>query len=284
MFRVDLEASHATHWRRIDGTQREVIPLFELGSRASEQLDNHGELESLNAVIGEHDDPRVDLGGCFVHGGSIVSNIVFYANRRLDLIGLRCCCHFFFWKEATVSTTKHRLPARSGFWQVVSAFLCLCVAQFTSLNAGPIVLRDASGGERPGVRDGEFAQHMDEAVALLREQLFAIPSCGAYFERLGVDLDAWLSPNLPPYVVPRKLSIVPRRSISPVCGGAQGRPPFEFLFVDKGCFRGREICELASLLLHELGHLARRDTRDNEPPEFFVVCRLSACIDPARYN
>lgn len=129
-----------------------------------------------------------------------------------------------------------------------------------------------------------LSRQLDEAVQLLRDELFQVPACGAYFRRLGVDLGEWLSPDTPPFVVPRRLDRFPRRTASRVCGGSQGRPPFELLFVDEGCFRGRDLCALASLLLHEMGHLARQDTRDNEPAELFLVCRLSSCVDPARFH
>lgn len=150
--------------------------------------------------------------------------------------------------------------------------------------AGPLALRDSAGSVRPSGRDVRFAQHFDEAVDLLREHVRVAPACRAYFKRHGVDLNRWLTPGSPPYVVSRKLHFSSRRSVAPVCGGAQGRPPFELLFVDTGCFRKQKICDLASLLLHEMGHLARRDTRDNEPPDFFAACHLNVCIDPSRYD
>ncbi len=147
-----------------------------------------------------------------------------------------------------------------------------------------MALHEPAGRAQPGVHDSEFASYLEQAAGLIREQMLEVPSCRAYFKRFGVDLGTWLEPSEPPYVVSRRFAALPWRNTSPICGGAQGRPPFEFLFVDKGCFRGRDVCELASLLLHEMGHLARRDTRDNEPSEFFAVCRLSACVDPARFN
>jgi hypothetical protein len=42
-------------------------------------------------------------------------------------------------------------------------------------------------------------------------------------------------------------------------------------------------CELASVLLHEMGHLARRDTHDREPKAFFRACRLR-CLNPGRWR
>ena len=42
-------------------------------------------------------------------------------------------------------------------------------------------------------------------------------------------------------------------------------------------------CELASLLLHELGHLARKDAVDNEPEDFFGQCKVR-CLDPGKWR
>ena len=175
---------------------------------------------------------------------------------------------------------NHRIGAKFAS----TAVLTLALIAPSALFAGPVTFADGGGFSRTDDH-GEFARRVDRAVDLIREQALEMPTCQAYFARLGVDLEAWLAPNRPPYVKPKSLNVAfSRRSAEPVCGGAQGRPPFEFLFVDKSCFRGRDVCALASLILHELGHLARRDTRDNEPPEFFVACRLSLCVDPARYD
>ena len=165
---------------------------------------------------------------------------------------------------------------------VLAVVVFFTTATASVLPAEPIAVHGETDNQPLG-HDVEFAGRVDRAADLIRKQTLKLPKCRAYFERLGVDIEAWLAPNQPPYVIPRRLHVPSGRSIEPVCGGAQGQPPFEFLFVDKRCFRGPDICALASLLLHEMGHLARRDTRDNEPPEFFAACRLSSCVNPARY-
>ena len=177
--------------------------------------------------------------------------------------------------------TKNCRSVQASAILVSTAALFLITAP--ALLAGPLTFPDRGGVDRSG-GNAEFAHRVERAADLIREQVLRVPTCRAYFARLGVDLDTWLKPNMPPHVVPKRLDIFSRRSVGPICGGTQGHPPFEFLFVDKRCFRGRDVCGLASLMLHEMGHLARRDTRDNEPPEFFVACRLSACVDPARYD
>ena len=45
-----------------------------------------------------------------------------------------------------------------------------------------------------------------------------------------------------------------------------------------------DTCDLASLLLHEMGHLAREDNKDNEPTHFFNLCHLNGCVNPAKFD
>lgn len=136
--------------------------------------------------------------------------------------------------------------------------------------------------------DTDFEDRLRDASDLIRDQALLIPSCQAYFLGYGVDLHEWLAPHRPPYVVPRPLggpfSPPTADKRDAVCGGIEGHPPFDVLFVDPRCFPQGRNCDLASLLLHELGHLARRDTDDHEPFDFFAACRLSACVDPARFR
>ena len=183
-------------------------------------------------------------------------------------------------------TTHFRRALRCGAQPISTptamAVICLTFAAASPLLAAPLTV-GGPGHSQPSRSATRFAQQVDSAVDLIRQQVLEAPACRAYFARFGVDLDAWLSPDQPPYVIPRPLGFAPWRRGESVCGGAQSRPPFEFLAVDQRCFRGRRLCDLASLLLHEMGHLARRDTRDNEPPEFFLVCRLSRCVDPAKF-
>lgn len=129
-----------------------------------------------------------------------------------------------------------------------------------------------------------FAQRIERAAEGIRQQLRTSPVCRDYFHQLGVDVDAWLDTNQPPYVIPRRLHTVQRNEGGPICGAAQATPPFRFLFIDWHCFPRPRLCDLASLILHELGHLARQDTEDHEPRAFFMACRLSSCIDPGRYR
>ena len=134
----------------------------------------------------------------------------------------------------------------------------------------------------------EFEQRLNGAADLIRDGVSLVPSCRAYFQRHGVDLDDWLAPFRPPHIVLRHLGrpfpAPAAQTHDVICGGTEGRPPFDVVFVDPSCFPRGRTCDLASLLLHELGHLARRDTHDHEPFDFFAACRLSACVDPARFR
>lgn len=191
-------------------------------------------------------------------------------------------------------------PGRPDPGQPTALVLALVLALASTLGPGLAVspargidFVEPGAGEGSGGRAGggselpvDFPGRLERAVEEIREHVRSAPACHAYFDAQGVDLDAWLEPGMPPYVVPRQLrrpGRLPGRS-DRVCGAAQGGPPFEWVYVDAECFRHPRLCDLASLILHEMGHLARRDTRDREPREFFRACRLSACVDPGRYD
>lgn len=130
-----------------------------------------------------------------------------------------------------------------------------------------------------------FRRRVEVAAREVRSQLRGPRgrSCGDYFAERGVDLGAWLALEGPPYVkeVGRDQG---GRSVRQVHGSAQAGAPFEWVFIGGPGARSTDACRLGSLLLHELGHLARRDVTDNEPLEFFSRCRLSACIDAGRFR
>ena len=109
--------------------------------------------------------------------------------------------------------------------------------------------------------------------------------CILYFKNLGVDIVEWMEPNSePPRIYlregkGRKYDFEHKRFVD-VCGYAQPRGYPEFIYLYKGCLRDK--CDIASNALHEMGHIARRDTRDNEPQKFEDMCYLSSCIHPYR--
>lgn len=107
--------------------------------------------------------------------------------------------------------------------------------------------------------------------------------CTQYFSQLGQTLDTMIAPGGPPFIV-----FVPEGTLfsgsSPrTCGTAQTGPPFTYLFIRESCFEKPDPCKLASAILHEMGHLARKDNHDNEPPEFFKDCNLG-CAKPGLFQ
>jgi Zn-dependent protease with chaperone function len=139
----------------------------------------------------------------------------------------------------------------------------------------PLGLYTAFGDER-------FKREVDEAFRRIRGGLERDENCCArYFSDRGIDLGAWALPGGPPYIHQRPRA--PRNRPS-ACGWAQASPEFEHMFVNWGCFRRPDPCRLASLIMHEMGHLARQDTEKNEPPDFFRVCNLDGCVAPGRFR
>lgn len=132
----------------------------------------------------------------------------------------------------------------------------------------------------------ELRGWVQDALGTIQLHLGASPSgaCRRYFGHLDFDLEEWLVSNGPPYIVPVALDRHRRRSWHQACAVAESRPPFSHLLLNKHCFQQKSACDLASLILHELGHLARHDTRDNEPADFFASCRLSDCVDPEKFR
>jgi hypothetical protein len=104
--------------------------------------------------------------------------------------------------------------------------------------------------------------------------------CGGYFEHKGVDIEAWTSAGGAPYFVQRKRE---GSKFGRACGFAQKAAPFTYVHVNWDCFQKTGVCSLASFLLHEMGHLARKDTHDNEPAGFFEVCDLG-CADAGDFQ
>lgn len=126
-----------------------------------------------------------------------------------------------------------------------------------------------------------FRRRVRRAAARVADELKTArgASCRDYFAEQGIDVLAWLELAGPPYFK----EVEPRR-LDRTCAWSQPSPPFEWVFVCSLCLYERDPCPLGSLLLHELGHLARRDSHDNEPTDFLVRCRVSSCIDVGRYR
>ena len=109
-------------------------------------------------------------------------------------------------------------------------------------------------------------------------------SCCKYFSDRNADLPTWTQKGGPPYIRPmNEDQIREAKKKGTVCSFAQKGPPFQYFWVNPDCFKKPNPCKLASLLLHEMGHLARQDTTDNEPGDFFKDCNLG-CARPGDYR
>lgn len=131
--------------------------------------------------------------------------------------------------------------------------------------------------------DARFKREVDDAFDRIRRGLENAKDdcCDKYFSDRGIQLGDWTEPGGPPYI--RQASRRGSTRGGKVCGWAQKGPPFIYAFVNWDCFRTPDPCLLASVILHEMGHLARQDTQDNEPSDFFKTCRLpGGCVNPGR--
>ncbi len=154
------------------------------------------------------------------------------------------------------------------------------------VNAHPLVSADPLGlYETRGATRGQ-KQAIDEAMRVMREEMAkfknqkACNRCVQYFAHLVTDLEEWAKPGGPPYITPQ---VRPHGTPISVGGYSQKQAPWEYLFIfdDRLGPRALKPCELASDILHEMGHLARNDSTDNEPQFFFDACRIG-CLNPGR--
>lgn len=107
--------------------------------------------------------------------------------------------------------------------------------------------------------------------------------CAEYFASRNQDLAEWLSPGGPPYITQARGATAKGMQRVSACGQSQKASPFTYMFLNPGCFRRPDPCKLASIIMHEMGHLARQDTTDNEPEDFFRICS-AACVKPGRFR
>jgi len=151
--------------------------------------------------------------------------------------------------------------------------------QYFYANQNPLIFADPLGLYTVH-GDGRFKREIEGAIEQIRKDLANDKGgcCAQYFAADGVDIQQWLQPGGPPHIVQSTQSV--REG---VCGWAQKGPPFSYLFVNWDCFRTPNPCRLASLVLHETGHLARHDTTDNEPALFFELCNFG-CTNPGRFQ
>jgi RHS repeat-associated protein len=128
---------------------------------------------------------------------------------------------------------------------------------------------------------------IDNAIQKLLQEMTNSPDgckdCVDYFKGLNqfTDIKAWTQQGGAPYL---------RVLQTPAGGGrahSQKGSPWTYTFLYENNFPPSASqlseCRLASLILHEVGHLARQDTTDNEPQEFFSKCQFG-CINPGEWH
>jgi hypothetical protein len=130
---------------------------------------------------------------------------------------------------------------------------------------------------------------IEAAFALIRSEM-AKNNCGdckKYFASQPnlQDIDQWTQPGGPPPYV--STTVRPANISGDIFGYSQHAAPFSYTWLFKDDFfpstKRLSPCDLASLIVHEAGHLARRDTTDNEPSDFFTKCQFG-CIKPRKYQ
>jgi RHS repeat-associated protein len=150
-------------------------------------------------------------------------------------------------------------------------------------DSNPISASDPLGLYTVLTKDPAFRQQVDAGFGKIQEGLGSPTCCSRYFSGRGVDLATWTQPGGPPYILRAEGKLRREMKRRKVCGAAQKGAPFQYFWLNPDCFKTPDPCKIASLLMHEMGHLARQDTADNEPADFFTACTLlGRCVDPGR--
>jgi RHS repeat-associated protein len=149
-------------------------------------------------------------------------------------------------------------------------------------NTDPLGLFTVMSLASPGQR-----KLIEDAMKLLRDEMAKHPcaDCKSYFAAQThpdfTDIDVWSQPGGPPYV-----QVIPRPSNAGTARAhTQSGGSFLWTWLYTSNFPPSALmpCDLASLILHEAGHLSRKDTTDNEPPDFFTKCKFG-CINPGKWH
>ncbi|MBI2569487.1 MAG: RHS repeat-associated core domain-containing protein [Candidatus Schekmanbacteria bacterium] len=153
----------------------------------------------------------------------------------------------------------------------------------------PINLTDVTGYYSiPTGTDPAIEERIHDAMTELREQMASTSciSCKEYFAKANnpqlKNMEEWTKNNgQPPYFMIKDRESTTEKDIK---GHAQKTMAFTNIYLFRDIFTGpMSPCTLASILLHEGGHLARMDTVENEPADFFNTCRIG-CVLPGRFR
>ena len=160
---------------------------------------------------------------------------------------------------------------------------------FAYVSNQPVISRDPSGAIQIVTSSESYRARLQSAIAMIRQQMLADPGraicCNNYFrEHAGSaigSLGTWMQDGGPPYlfVVSRPATVSSDKQAY-----AQKGSPFLYINIFADVIDKNPVgCALASLIVHEAGHLARQDMHDNEPQDFFNACRFG-CIEPGKYR
>ncbi|MBI2568155.1 MAG: hypothetical protein HYV63_14090 [Candidatus Schekmanbacteria bacterium] len=161
------------------------------------------------------------------------------------------------------------------------------IAEYAYVRGAPLMQRDPLGRYELHQSANPFTGKIEAAIAMLRQAFANNPreacECTNYFSSQKNsayhDVDKWLSPGGYPNIV----AALPTGN---ELGWAMGTPPFSNLYISTKLLDKMppDICTIASVISHEVGHLSRKDEKGNErePKEFFEACTFSGggCINP----
>jgi len=169
------------------------------------------------------------------------------------------------------------VSARSSF--ILGLGISLSAALQGSLN--PASARQV----HPVLVVGEYREMVHRSLRLLERVFSSAPGsrCAKYFQGKGWQTSGGLWNGTTLVIFTNQPFSGPE-----VWAQASNEAPWSVMYLnpDRLAARGStplDECSLASVILHELGHLARKDANDNEPTEFFQACRVH-CINPGRWR
>jgi RHS repeat-associated protein len=151
----------------------------------------------------------------------------------------------------------------------------------------PINLIDPTGlATIVGRPKSPYTQRLKDALEFFRKELRDNPSpqCDAYFQaqpnpEFKDFRKALLTDGGPPYI---RAADKPRGVSGDTAAYSQQGAPWTYMTIFKDFMDKNRIGnEVPSVILHELGHLARQDTTDNEPQQFFDAC-VCGSINPGK--
>jgi hypothetical protein len=134
-----------------------------------------------------------------------------------------------------------------------------------------------------------FRNRIELAIKTLRAELInhCCSACAQQFASSPngalQNMCDWLTKDGPPYIyVVKRSPDQPSQDHGTIDTiGFEVAKVFDDIFIRKPHFKNP--CELASLILHEIIHLARKDKGREEDLDFQTKCKIG-CLDPTKYH